>query len=255
MRSLSLAVVAACAIGAGATLLAQQQAHSFLVTVTDETHKPVTGLGAEDFAVKDGGARQPVVSAEPATGPMAVAFASVQSPSQAVAHDWADDAIRPAEAIVREANVDNDVLDSHTLLTSPGPTFPIASTVIAGTVRLGTSAADRRAVLVVVDGRADADLSLQQHLRAARASLWVVDVAATPAVATPQLDSVIAWTGGMHISAKDSAALADAARDVATLLTKSQYLVRFDVAAMATAPLPLATRHDRGIVLLPSWPQ
>lgn len=52
----------------------QPQTRQFYVTVMDDDRKAVTGLGAEDFALKDGGARQPVVSSEPADDPMQIAI-------------------------------------------------------------------------------------------------------------------------------------------------------------------------------------
>jgi hypothetical protein len=58
MTTVRLALVAIWIAGAAAALPAQQ-ARTFLVAVTDEAQRPVTGLGAKDCALKDG-ARQPV---------------------------------------------------------------------------------------------------------------------------------------------------------------------------------------------------
>ena len=43
------------------------------VTVVGLEGRPVTGLGSEDFSLRDGAVRRPVQAAEPATQPLAIA--------------------------------------------------------------------------------------------------------------------------------------------------------------------------------------
>jgi len=244
------AALAAISVTATAAVAPAQQVRSFLVTVTDDAHKPVTGLGAEDFAVKDGGARQPVMSAEPATGPLAVRIAVIRSAESS--HEGFDGASTAAWEALHSANVDNSI-ESTSLI---GPTVDgplVADGVIHATVELGSTSADRRAVFVILDGSATGPgRGLLEHLRAAKASLWVIDLVSRNPT-DPELDRAITSSGGLHISVTDRAGLAAAARDVAALLTTAQYVVTATVAVTATGSLPLATRHDRGIVLTPFW--
>lgn len=43
------------------------------VTVVGGEGRPVTGLGSEDFSLRDGGIRRPLQAAEPATLPLSIA--------------------------------------------------------------------------------------------------------------------------------------------------------------------------------------
>jgi hypothetical protein len=271
MKTLRYALVAACVAGA-VVVLPAQQARSFLVTVTDDAHKPVTGLGAEDFAIKDGGARQPVISAEPATGPLAVDI---------LVTEWMEVATptkveRAAAELIHGADAANTVQAPYLTVEGPYGMTPFATpppppdprkyalSVTDGVFDrapiLGGTSADRRALLMIVNApatlreyAAHSASDLLSRLRAAKTSLWVVDLAPIETVQNDELDALIAASGGLHLSVKDGASLSEAARSAATLLTTSQYIVTANVAAMATGPLPLATRHDRGIVLIPIW--
>ena len=273
MTKASLAL-GAFVLAVGVVAPSAQQAQSFLVTVTDDAHKPVTGLAAEDFAIKDGGARQPVISAEPATGPLAV---------ETLVTEWmeaeAPAALEKAAAeIIHEADAANTI--GATTLTVEGPhgmalfsappppvdprryELAINDGVFDRPPELGKSPTNRRALVVIVnapatlrDSGSRLSSDLLDRLRVVKASLWVVDLTPISPLANNKLDSLITASGGMHTSVKDPKDLASAARDVATLLTTSQYIVTANVAVTASGPLPLATRHDRGIVLTPIWPR
>ena len=69
------------------------------------------------------------------------------------------------------------------------------------------------------------------------------------------LDAAVAVGGGMRWRVKTTDELADAAAGVAALVSTAQYVVTASLPAIFTPPAPIATRHDRGIVLVPMWPR
>ncbi len=59
--------------------------------------------------------------------------------------------------------------------------------------------------------------------------------------------------GGPRWRVDTPADLEAGARGVAALLGTAQYVVTVDLPVLFNGPVPIATRHDRGIVLVPMW--
>lgn len=58
--------------------------------------------------------------------------------------------------------------------------------------------------------------------------------------------------GGLRWRVDTPADLETGARGVAALLGTAQYVVTVDLPVLFNGPVPIATRHDRGMVLVPS---
>ena len=240
-------------------LHAQQPARTWCVTAMDDDHKPVTGLGKEDFALKDGGARQPVISVEPATGPIVVSLVTWGAPSatEFSAFDVALKAASPASAVV-----------GHTRVSAARPQVrnslePIIEEAATNLRLAGTRQGfERRSLVFVAMAPIPFDQldppALSQTLQREEVPLWTVELQSTPVPRTrtdDALDAAVAAGGGLRWRVKTGDELADAAAGVAALLGTAQYYVTANLPSIFTPPAPIATRHDRGIVLVPMWPR
>jgi hypothetical protein len=226
----------------------------------DDDHKPVTGLGKEDFALKDGGARQPVVSAEPATGPIAVGLVywGPLMGTSGFGHELTG--VSPASRVVDTASI----APSNQQLG-----FLLRSIEHEATTLSRSQGFERRAIVLVISApipasQLQATTTLTEVLESTETPLWIVEAPteAVPGVA-PQphprttvddaLDAAVAIGGGSRWRVKTGDELADAAAAVAALLGTAQYFVTANLPSIFTPPAPIATRHDRGIVLVPMW--
>src|SRR6187455_3276670 len=72
-------VFASVAVLAADRPAVETRAASVYVTVINEDGHPVRGLGGEDFSMRDGAVRQAVLSAEPATEPIAAVVLTLSS--------------------------------------------------------------------------------------------------------------------------------------------------------------------------------
>lgn len=215
----------------------------------DDDHKPVMGLGKEDFALKDGGARQPVISVEPATGPIAVGliFWGPMMYSDAFGHALMD------------ANPGGRVIDTKSVPSTNPPKESVRQAVEGMARELGAAkGVERRAIVVTMTAAAPDDqlqpvASLTRILQENDSPLWTIELgAAGPA---PSVDAAVAVGGGYRWRVKTGDELADAEAGVAALLGTAQYFVTANLPSIFTPPAPIATRHDRGIVLVPMWPR
>jgi hypothetical protein len=136
----------------------------------------------------------------------------------------------------------------------------------------GAASTDRRIVLALVRRRAgDGDVTgverLIDALRAARASLWTLEIAPAaegrgaapaggPRPAPSRLDDVLTLGaqlgGGLRETLASVSTLPDHAGRVARLLL-SQYVVTYAWPDPMIGQFCISTRHDRGTVLSPVW--
>ena len=72
LAAVAIAVSIATLIASGPGFANQQTFAQKYVTVVGLEGRPVTGLGSEDFSLRDGAVRRPVQAAEPATQPLAI---------------------------------------------------------------------------------------------------------------------------------------------------------------------------------------
>lgn len=260
----AVGLLALSALTVASPLRAQQPARTWCVTAMDDDHKPVTGLGQEDFALKDGGARQPVVSVEPATGPIAIGlvFWGPLMGTSGVGHEL--NGLNPASRVVANAAI---------AASDQKPGFLLQSIEQVAATVSHTQGFERRAIILVVSAaiparQLQAVTTLAQVVERSETPLWTVETVADTdgpprSAAQPRprtaaddiLDAAVAVGGGMRWRVKTGDELADGAVRVAALLSAAQYFVTANLPAIYTPPAPIATRHDRGVVLVPAWPR
>jgi hypothetical protein len=230
------------------------------VTVVDSDGRPVLGLSHEDFALKDGGVRRPIVSVEPATAPISVNV--IVAGFSAAELGEVTNEIESLQA-TRKSTSDSPALmvttpdapDLHTdLATLPGAIDASARSQIA-------DGFDRRMVLAIVKRgasepaiNADASADVVDALTDAKSALWTLEVA-PPATATSLdklLSSATDASGSVRTKVKSTADLAGAARDL-FYIWRGQYLVTYTWPDPMLSFFKLEVRHDRGVVLTTGW--
>ena len=261
----------------------QPQTRQFYVTVMDDDRKAVTGLGAEDFALKDGGARQPVVDSEPADDPMQIATVIADVPPEERAPLLgAVNAFTNVVHSLSPASREVLVLEGTTVDWGGGP-VPSGlratdtevvfsgshgvSDVLAAAVRdLESASPNGRRVIVAflhapARDQAGPVAGLAGLIQSSKTALWTVELATARTTAAPPppdqggeaLDMAVQAGGGLRWRVDTPADLETGARGVAALLGTAQYVVTVDLPVLFNGPVPIATRHDRGIVLVPMW--
>jgi hypothetical protein len=286
--------VSRCSLGLVAAawsvwVFVQPQTRQFCVTVMDDDRKAVTGLGAEDFALKDGGARQPVVASEPARDPLMIAIVIAGFPPEAGAPLVG--AVNALTSVVDASNPEShEVLvlegtkgDPGTSPLLPGVRLHDADVVFSGGRGVGAALnaaaralgsagpSGRRAIVAFIDGSASdqSDQSDQTDqvagrmgpIQGSKIALWTVELPPArptgtrppPAVATSALDRAVQAGGGLRWRVDTLSGLEPGARGVAALLATAQYVVTIELPVLFNGPVPIATRHDRGVVLVPIW--
>jgi hypothetical protein len=290
--SLCAPLVAALVATAPAARAATPAQGQIYVTVVDTDGRPVTGLGSEDFSMREGAVRQPVLDAEPAIAPLSVAividgFDAGDAPDVGRAVDAAARALRARDPNHRVSLLTGDAAADHRLSPvasdQPGVQAVVARLVIgsrggliarvaAACLALEDAPTDRRVVLAIVRRRGD-EAEMAETVRMtdavlqARAALWTVEVgapvppagrstAAAPASSRATLDealeAAVRLSGSLREPSPSSAALGDAVSRVASLLL-SQYLVTYTWPDPMLSQVTLTLRHDRGVVLAPAW--
>jgi hypothetical protein len=254
----AVAIVASIATGiaSGPASSNQQTFAQKYVTVVGLEGRPVTGLGSEDFSLRDGAVRRPVQAAEPATQPLAIAvviagFVPADTRPVAQALDEIRRALNTAGAGHRI-----DVVD-------PGAR-PFLDAALDASDLAGAASTDRRIVLAVIRRRAgDGDVAkperLTDALRLAHASLWTLEIVpdggGRKPAPSPLDDALTVGTqmgGGLRETLAGVSALPDHAGRVARLL-RSQYVVTYAWPDPMIGQFSIFTRHDRGTVLSPVW--
>ena len=155
----------------------------FCVTVIDEDQKPVTGLVAEDFSLRDAGPRQPVLDAEPARDGVTVAIAIAGFTAEM--HEHLSRSVTALTETMRTFSP-----SSHVLLPSDSPLTDSARSVndvITAAVKRASAdgPATRRAVVLFArspSGDTNAIAAMRDLLVANQTAVWTVELpAASPA--------------------------------------------------------------------------
>jgi hypothetical protein len=262
----------------------QPQTRQFCVTVMDDDRKAVTGLGAEDFALKDGGARQPVVDSEHADDPMQIAIVIAGFPAEdraplATAVNAFASAVHASSPLSHAVLVlEGTALDwaSRALLSGARPVdhqvvvsgdHGVAAILNTAVAELGSGRATGRRVIVAFlypsASQAGPVVELPSLIQSRKIALWTVELApgrTTDAKSPPDpdagseaLDLAVQAGGGLRWRIDTPAGLETGARGVAALLGTAQYVVTVELPVLFNGPVPIATRHDRGVVLVPMW--
>jgi len=285
-RLFRFVLVVACAVGLAPGWAGAQTAQQVYAVVVDGDGYPVRGLSAEDFSLRDGSVRQAVLGAEPATNPVWLAvvvqgFKTADLPQVRAAIDAIAAATRTGPAgsrvgVMRPASATSSWRDLapglsdadwQSLVDHPEP--PVLDAIGQAAVALRQAPTDRRAVVLLVKRSASNALVLAHglltdQLFTAGASLWTVEVGATPAAgaaATGPADSVklddvltdaTKFGGSLRERVADTPGMIPMAERVANLVL-AQYVVTYLWPNPMLSTFSIATRHDRGDVLVPAW--
>jgi hypothetical protein len=250
-RAATLALIGALTafVPAPAARSADAQAY---ITVVDTDRHPVLGLSAEDFAMRDGAVRQPVLDVEPAAAPLSVAVV--------VDGFEAGDAADVTAAVVGLTRAFAAVDPRHQVVMSAaaagGRSF--VERLLDACQSLRSASTDRRVVLAIArrgpgDGAVSDPARLSDAILVGKVALWTIEVG--PARTTP-LDKLLAESsdlgGALREMVPATSAMRAAASRVASLLL-SQYLVTYAWPNPMLSRVDISIRHDRGLVLAPIW--
>ena len=259
---------------------AQQAARAQIyATVIGDQGDPVRGLQSADLVLRDGGVRQGVLSAEPATEPLSVAVVV----NGLTAEDLAD-ATRAIEETVRALTAQDSrtqvglVTDGSrvTLLTAAMPGLDglvrravtdapsLVESVIDAAEALRPAPADRRVVLAIArppssagDGRGPGADRLALTVSGLHVALWTIEVGVPEtSMWSPSTQAAIADACRLGGSIREHARThgdIPAAMSRITNLLLSQYLVTYTWPDPMLAQFNLVTRHEAGRVLVPAW--
>jgi hypothetical protein len=271
-------LIVSVAVAAGAAVGAQGTLAQIYATVLNEQDGPVRGLQSADLVLRDGGIRQGVVDAVPATEPLAVAVVVFGfGAGELVDVERAiDQGVRALRAQNPATQVGLVGADSRATMITPGQTDWHASldrlasapaepsfvdAVIAGCDVLKAAPPDRRVVLGIVETHGAADINRPERLSAAvnagHVALWTVEVGATgkaewrPAVDVA-LNDAIRLGGSLRQPVKSRTDISTGVAAVVDFLL-SQYLVTYGWPDPMLSQFSLVTRHDAGRVLTPAW--
>ncbi len=287
-RVLRVVLLVTLAVGLlPARAAAQGTPQQVYAVVVDSDGYPVRGLSAEDFSLRDGSVRQAVLGAEPATNPVWLAVvaqgfktadlpqlrASIEAIAAATRKGPAGSrtgVMRPASATSSWIDVASGLSDAdwNSLVDHPEP--PVLDAIGQAAVALRQAPTDRRAVVLLVR-RSAANASVVPHglvtdqLFTAGAALWTVEVGDTSASGagasagvpdSVKLDDVLndatKFSGSLRLRAADTPGMVPSAERVANLVL-AQYVVTYLWPNPMLSTFSIATRHDRGDVLVPAW--
>jgi len=200
--ALAVAVFATTAVSTAPQVAAQSKDKTIYVSALDPTKKPIAGLGADTWAVKEDGKDCPVVSSKPATDPLDVVLmidtsvnaqptiTELREGLAALAKTlYAGPApvtmsimdVAAADVMVAEnkKNVDDALKVLEKTFGDRSGNTVMLEGLIDAAKKLGKSPSPRRAIVMVnIDGVPDASRSSLQDvvkpLLAANASVWAV---------------------------------------------------------------------------------
>jgi len=264
LAAVAIAASTAVGIAFGPASGNQQTFAQKYVTVVGLEGRPVTGLGSEDFSLRDGAVRRPVQAAEPAMQPLAIAIV--------IAGFEAADAGSLTKALDELRRALNTAGAGHRIDVVDAGARSFLEAALEASDLAGAASTDRRIVLALLRRRAgDGDVTkperLTDALRATRASLWTLEIAVAaeghgatsaggPRPAPSPLDDALTTgtqlSGGLRETLASVSALPDHAGRVARLLL-SQYVVTYAWPDPMIGQFSISTRHDRGTVLSPVW--
>jgi len=220
------------------------------VIVIDGDRRPVLGLSAEDFSLRDGGVKQSVDDVVPATAPLAIAV--VVDGFEAADRAQLTSAIAGATARLAAASPRHRI----NLLDAPGRSLTDA--IVDASRTLQDAETDRRAVIAIIkrragDGAVSSTSSLTSALVDDRVSLWTIEVGPAQNTALDRvLTDATAAGGALRELVPATAGMPDAAVRVIHLLT-SQYVVTYQWPNPMLSLVNISIRHERGTVLATSW--
>jgi len=279
-------LVLACAIGLMPSGAAAQTAQQVYAVVVDGDGYPVRGLSAEDFSLRDGSVRQAVLGAEPATNPVWLAvvvqgFQTSDLPQVRAAIEAIGSTTRKGPAgsrvgVMRPASATSSWVDLASGLSDAdwqslvnGPQPPVLDAIGQAAVALRQAPTDRRAVVLLVKRSAANWFVVPQGLLTdqlfnAGAALWTVEVAMSvpsggsvlTAAGSTKLDDVLndaaKFSGSLREQIADTPGMVPMTESVANLVL-AQYVVTYLWPNPMLSTFSIATRHDRGDVLVPAW--
>ena len=263
---------------------AQGIAQQIYAIVVDADGFPVRGLSAEDFSLRDGAVRQAVLGAEPATSPIWVAVTvhgfdredapAVRGAIERIAARVKNGPAGSRTLVKQGKGIASDWIDvgaGHTDTTDAypvaAPDLPVLDVIDSACAALRRAPTDRRVVVLLLRARPeDAILRptglLTDVLFNSGAALWTVEITsssrmpARPTEGTVDLDDLLTeatrFSGALRERVPNLEAIAPMAERVANL-TLAQYVVTYQWPNPMLSVFSIATRHDRGEVLLPTW--
>lgn len=269
-----------------ATAAAQGSPQQVYAIVVDSDGWPVRGLSAEDFSLRDGSVRQAVLGVEPATNPVWTAvivrgfergeLPAVRRAIEALARTTRTGAAGSRTGVIRAAtsgstwtDVTADMSDAAWEGLLANSSEPIVDAIGDACAALRNAPTDRRAVVTILKRRGDdAVVKLNglvtDTLFNAGAALWTIELPPAsagspppaPAAGSAKLDVVLddatKFSGALRERVNDAAGLAPMAERVGHFLFV-QYIVTYLWPNPMLSTFSIATRHDRGEVLVPAW--
>jgi hypothetical protein len=256
-RAIGIVLVTVAVLSADRPAVETRAASVYVTVINDDGH-PVRGLGGEDFSMRDGSVRQAVLSAEPATEPVAAVVLILSSGTTVAPH------VRAARQAFAKTLTHGAGDHSIREIASSSLNAPDLMRAILDTCRLLEPATtDRRAVVVLAPESlpaipiADADAILAAINRA-QAAFWTLEGGAaagrSPAARplTDVLTDAASMGGSQRRTLTKAADFETAASRIADFLL-SQYIVSFQWPNPMLGQMNITTRHDRGMVLATYW--
>ena len=269
-----------------ATAAAQGSPQQVYAIVVDTDGWPVRGLSAEDFSLRDGSVRQAVLGVEPATNPVWTAvvvrgfereeFPAVRRAIEALAKTTRTGSAGSRTGVMRAASsgstwtdVPPDMTDAAWEGLLSNSSSSIVDAIGDACAALRNAPTDRRAVVTILKRRSDdavVKLSglVTDTLFNAGAALWTIELPSAsagspppaPAAGSAKLDDVLndatKFSGALRERVSDAAGLTPMAERVGHFLFV-QYIVTYLWPNPMLSTFSIATRHDRGEVLVPAW--
>lgn len=285
-RVFRFVVLIACAVGLMPGRPAAQTAQQVYAVVVDGDGYPVRGLSAEDFSLRDGSVRQAVLGAEPATNPVWIAvvaqgFNAADLPQVRAAIEAIASTTRKGPAgshlgVMRPASATSSWIDLASGLSAAdwqslvdGPAPPVLDAIGQAAVALRQAPTDRRAVVLLIKRSASSALVesrglLTDQLFTAGAALWTVEVGGSSGAGVASgsppnfvklddlLNDATKFSGSLREQIADTPGMVPMAERVVNLIL-AQYVVTYLWPNPMLSTFSIATRHDRGDVLVPAW--
>lgn len=272
-----------------AAALAQGSPQQVYAIVVDTDGFPVRGLSSEDFSLRDGAVRQAVLGAEPATNPVWIAVVvrgfsaqdlpQVRAAVDAIATTTSKGAAGSRVGVMRAtsngASKWNEWMDATSGVADDvwpsvlSNSTPVLDAIGEAAGALRKAPTDRRAVVLLIKRSVSDTLVVQNGLVTDQlfnsgAALWTVEVPGSSTAIGPssppnnavKLEDVLTdatkFSGSLRERAPDLASMAPMAQRVAYLVL-AQYVVTYLWPNPMLSTFSIATRHDRGDVLVPAW--
>ena len=253
------------------------------VALTDAKGNPLSNATARTFEVRIDEIEAPVLSAMPATQPLALVLVveGMEAP-------WTQNIRKAMRAMLESVRKQNPA-SRIGLMLAPGPAPPMMHNVVAGTAELDkeisrfvggaqdapllesilvacqsleTEKSTRRIVIALAAGAnsnhgVSAPSRVLAGLRQSGVSLWALDLGWGARTVSPAeervLQEAVHLSGGRHVFSNPTA-VTDAAKRVLEVI-HSQYLVTYRRPDQASdrPSLRIGVRSDTAVVVAPSW--